>query len=728
MSASNQALLTTPESKTGKAGNASAQAKKPKLAPPTNSSVDQISFLQRTVGNREVERLLKSRVSQAELASGASVAKSGFQPAVTALPTGPLIETNLATGQPNHPGNVASGGIATVPLLVQEVLRSPGQPLDPATCAFMEPCFGHDFGSVRVHTDAKAAESARAVSALAYTVGHNVVFGENRYAPATHAGRELLAHELAHTIQQRNASSALSSPEQDGSLESSATMAARSVAAGQRVPLDLPTSGIGLSRSPDDDERAKLIAEAEAALAKMEEEERETAKEEAEEAAANQRRAEAMIPTTLSLIHPDPRQISDEEIYGEIWARKREEEKATRERKQKELEESHDRLLLLRGMLDPGRSGYIYTKPQIMAMLTKDSLLDGQILRRYGVELPPSRSTKQKTFTHQVVDAIDKFDYDWRKTHGTAGPAVSPTDVKALEAMQRQQEAEAARWEGLEHVEGSLPGAVGAEVTSWFTSDPKKITAGAKMGTAVSGTLGSVATAKATQIEQGAIRESSTPPAQPAAVGTKSKSEPPPTPAKAIAPKPPAKSSQSAKATTRREMQETAAQKSGAKGQKGSKGKATTQREMAEAAAQKMKAMAGKRRVGDEHTSGARPSTAQAHEVGVTRKGYQEAAADLRNELSRREALESRVRQLASEFESTVKNMPEGQRKFLSKDKIPVQDRYNEILKKFSAADMERIEQLRTQLRRELNIRGSELDDYIIDHLDKLGLLPVRPE
>jgi hypothetical protein len=138
--------------------------------------------------------------------------------------------------------------------------------------------------------------------------------------------------------------------------------------------------------------------------------------------------------------------------------------------------------------------------------------------------------------------------------------------------------------------------------------------------------------------------------------------------------------------------------------------------------------MAGKRRVGDEHTSGARASTAQAHEVGVTRKGYQEAAADLRNELSRREALESRVRQLASEFESTVKNMPEGQRKFLSKDKIPVQDRYNEILKKFSAADMERIEQLRTQLRRELNIRGSELDDYIIDHLDKLGLLPVRPE
>jgi hypothetical protein len=126
MSASNQALLTTPESKTGKAGNASAQAKKPKLAPPTNSSVDQISLLQRTVGNREVERLLKSGVSQAELASGPSVAESGFQPAVTALPMGPLIETNLATGQPNHPGSVASGEIATLRRLCRRCYACPG--------------------------------------------------------------------------------------------------------------------------------------------------------------------------------------------------------------------------------------------------------------------------------------------------------------------------------------------------------------------------------------------------------------------------------------------------------------------------------------------------------------------------------------------------------------------------------------------------------------------------
>jgi hypothetical protein len=85
---------------------------------------------------------------------------------------------------------------------VSEVLRSPGQPLDTATRAFMEPRFGRDFSGVRVHTDAKAEESARAVSARAYAVGSNVVFGIGQYAPRTAAGNRLIAHELAHVVQQ----------------------------------------------------------------------------------------------------------------------------------------------------------------------------------------------------------------------------------------------------------------------------------------------------------------------------------------------------------------------------------------------------------------------------------------------------------------------------------------------------------------------------------------------
>ncbi len=88
---------------------------------------------------------------------------------------------------------------------VYEVLRSPGQPLDSATRAFMEPRFGHDFSRVRVHNDARAAESAQMLNAAAFTVGSDVVFGASRYQPNSKMGRSLLAHELTHTIQQGGA-------------------------------------------------------------------------------------------------------------------------------------------------------------------------------------------------------------------------------------------------------------------------------------------------------------------------------------------------------------------------------------------------------------------------------------------------------------------------------------------------------------------------------------------
>jgi hypothetical protein len=102
--------------------------------------------------------------------------------------------------------------MSDVPSIVHEALRSPGQPLDAATRAFMEPRFGRDFSGVRMHTDARAAESARAVNALAYTVGHTIVFGAGQYAPGTPSGQRLLAHELAHTIQQ------LRGPDGDGAV------------------------------------------------------------------------------------------------------------------------------------------------------------------------------------------------------------------------------------------------------------------------------------------------------------------------------------------------------------------------------------------------------------------------------------------------------------------------------------------------------------------------------
>ncbi|MEG9436349.1 DUF4157 domain-containing protein [Edaphobacter sp. HDX4] len=91
------------------------------------------------------------------------------------------------------------------PPIVEEVLRSPGQPLDADTRAFMEPHFGHDFSQVRVHSGGSAEQSARDVSANAYTVGRHIVFDSGRFAPRTHEGRLLLAHELTHVVQQSGA-------------------------------------------------------------------------------------------------------------------------------------------------------------------------------------------------------------------------------------------------------------------------------------------------------------------------------------------------------------------------------------------------------------------------------------------------------------------------------------------------------------------------------------------
>jgi hypothetical protein len=100
------------------------------------------------------------------------------------------------------PAGPASLGGIEAPAIVHDVLRSSGQPLDAGTRAFMEPRFGHDFSKVRVHTDAKAVESARAVQARAYTVGSDVVFGANCHLDQGDRGRGLIAHELAHVLQQ----------------------------------------------------------------------------------------------------------------------------------------------------------------------------------------------------------------------------------------------------------------------------------------------------------------------------------------------------------------------------------------------------------------------------------------------------------------------------------------------------------------------------------------------
>jgi Domain of unknown function (DUF4157) len=133
--------------------------------------------------------------------------------------------------------SVNDGLVGEVPPLVYDVLQSPGQPLDRATRAFMEPRFGHDFSRVRLHSGPQAAESARSVSALAYTVGREIVLGKNDIGLETREGTELIAHELAHVVQQEGQTpprlGELAVTRPDDALEREADRVATTVASGE---------------------------------------------------------------------------------------------------------------------------------------------------------------------------------------------------------------------------------------------------------------------------------------------------------------------------------------------------------------------------------------------------------------------------------------------------------------------------------------------------------------
>jgi hypothetical protein len=156
-----------------------------------------------------------------------------------------------------------------VPPIVHDVLRGPGQELPGEVRAFMEPRFAADFSDVRLHTDASAAQSSRAVSAHAYTAGSHIVFAAGQYQPSTPSGQRLLAHELTHVVQQRGiggapgagsasheAPSAISDPADASEREAEAT-AARVLSSGASshrepasdiAPPSIAQPGAGIQR------------------------------------------------------------------------------------------------------------------------------------------------------------------------------------------------------------------------------------------------------------------------------------------------------------------------------------------------------------------------------------------------------------------------------------------------------------------------------------------------
>lgn len=148
---------------------------------------------------------------------------------------------------------------ASIPPIVHGVFRSPGQPLDPLTRAFMEPRFGHDFSRVRVHTGTEAVAATQAVNARAFAIGNELVFADGRYAPATEAGKQLLAHELAHVIQQQ-----IGRGGNDRAAEDEADAAAGAIRHGRTAKFFGPSGGALQRQSnkpaaEEDAERDKIV-------------------------------------------------------------------------------------------------------------------------------------------------------------------------------------------------------------------------------------------------------------------------------------------------------------------------------------------------------------------------------------------------------------------------------------------------------------------------------------
>jgi len=192
-------------------------------APGATAACSPLVALQQSIGNRAVGRLVQAKLrvgrpgdrfeQEADrVADQVMRMPAGAAPAAIAAPRISRKCAECEKEEKLQTKPAGSGPTAEAPASVYEVLHLPGQPLDSAPRAFMEPRFGRDFNQVRVHTGRDAAESSRFMNAVAYTVGRDIVFGRGQYAPHTEPGRRLIAHELAHVVQQHAMGPATNGP------------------------------------------------------------------------------------------------------------------------------------------------------------------------------------------------------------------------------------------------------------------------------------------------------------------------------------------------------------------------------------------------------------------------------------------------------------------------------------------------------------------------------------
>lgn len=173
------------------------------------------------------ERVLAAPVPA--LAGPADTADAGTEPGLE-----PMVGRQ-PTEAPDPSAEVVDGQLG--PSI--DALRSGGEPLPDPARDFFEPRLGHDLGNVRVHTGPQAATTAHALGARAYTLGRDIVFGEGQYAPSTQGGKRLLAHELAHVVQQAGSTPVVQRDRDHGSKDKEKEKEKEKEK--KRVPADLLT-------------------------------------------------------------------------------------------------------------------------------------------------------------------------------------------------------------------------------------------------------------------------------------------------------------------------------------------------------------------------------------------------------------------------------------------------------------------------------------------------------
>ena len=195
--------------------NVSSQKEKNRFSQNISSPIDHVSFLQRTIGNQAVQRLLKSGALQAKLA----VSQAGDiyeQEADRVAEQVMRMPEPMVQSQPEENGKneeilqtkeVPDRTLGVAPGLESRIQaqRGSGRSLPKSVAAFFGPRFKYDLANVRIHSGPQADEVARAVNARAFTIGGDVFFAAGQYS-AGREGRKLLAHELVHVVQQTGGS------------------------------------------------------------------------------------------------------------------------------------------------------------------------------------------------------------------------------------------------------------------------------------------------------------------------------------------------------------------------------------------------------------------------------------------------------------------------------------------------------------------------------------------